>query len=146
MPSSPSPFSSRGRVSGGRTQPAAASGATGARASRRRDRHGRGLRGGDGWSSTLVLAAPRDRVRGELVTVRDDGSSRTAPVDVAAGTVTTVGTRDAVAAWLRPRAGTGTLVAARATTRDDPAGQLVTGGALAPAPVEQQLPAVVPAR
>jgi hypothetical protein len=107
---------------------------------------GAGLRGGDGWSSTLVLAAPRDRVRGELVTVRDDGSSRTVPVDVAAGTVTTVDTGDAVAAWLRPATGTGTLVAARATTRDDPAGQLLTGGALVPAPVEQQLPAVVPAR
>jgi hypothetical protein len=107
---------------------------------------GAGLRGGDGWSSRLVLAAPRDRVRAELVTVRDDGSSRTVPVDVTAGTVTTVDTGDAVAAWLRPGTGTGTLVAARATTRDDPAGQLVTGGALVPAPVEQQLPAVVPAR
>jgi hypothetical protein len=37
-------------------------------------------------------------------------------------------------------------VAARATTRDDPAGQLVTGGALFDAPVVERRPAVVPER
>jgi hypothetical protein len=104
------------------------------------------LRGGPGWASWLVLGAARDRVRGELVTVRADGSASTRNIEVAPGRAVTVPTGDAVAAWVRPRAGTGELVAARVTARRDPRGPLVTGGALQPAPEEQRLPAVVPER
>jgi hypothetical protein len=105
-----------------------------------------GLGGGGGWWSGLVLGAPGDAVEAELVTVTADGSSRTRSVDVAAGTTATVPTADAVAAWVRPRPGTGELFAAHATTREDPRGQLVTGGALSPAVLERWLPAVLPQR
>jgi Family of unknown function (DUF5719) len=104
-----------------------------------------GLRGAPGWGSWVVVGAPRDRVRGDLVTMRLDGSTTTRAIDVAAGRVTTVGTGDAVAAWVRPRAGTGELVAARVTAHRDARGPMVTGGALRPAPDQQRLPAVVPA-
>jgi predicted Zn-dependent protease with MMP-like domain len=61
VPSSPSPFSSRGRVSGGRSAaPGGRAAESGARAARRRDRHGRGLRG------PLVPAQlPGHQTRGE---------------------------------------------------------------------------------
>jgi hypothetical protein len=65
---------------------------------------------------------------------------------VPAGTAVTVSTADAVAAWLRPEDGTGELVAARVTRTRDANGPLLTGGPLQPAPLRQQLPAVVPGR
>ena len=94
----------------------------------------------------MVVGAPRDRVRGDLVTVRADGSASTRTIDVAAGRTAALATGDAVAAWFRPRAGTGELVAARFTALRDARGPMVTGGALRPAREEQRLPAVVPER
>jgi hypothetical protein len=105
-----------------------------------------GIGGGAGWWSGLVLGAPRDVAQVEVVTVTADGASRTRAVDVAPGTTVTVPTGDAVAAWVRPRPGTGELVAARAMTRRDAGGEMVTGGALAPAVLERRLPVVVPDR
>jgi hypothetical protein len=93
-----------------------------------------------------VLGAARDRVRGEVVTVRTDGAASTRKIDVPPGRSVTLSTGDAVAAWARPAPGTGELVAARVTVRRDPGGPMVTGGALQPAPEEQRLPAVVPER
>jgi len=109
-----------------------------------------GLGSGPGWTSSIVVGAPVERAQADLVTRAADGTSRSIPLDLAAGTTTTVPVSGVaagtVAAWVRPRPGSGELFAASATTRQDPSGPLVTGVALRPAVLSRRLPVVVPER
>ena len=82
----------------------------------------------DGWRTDVVLTAPRQDAHLDVVTVADDGTTSTAPADVPAGTTRVVAVSGTT--WLRPREGSGEVVAARFEQHDDVAGPWITTGPL----------------
>ncbi|KQX69899.1 DUF5719 family protein [Angustibacter sp. Root456] len=81
-----------------------------------------------GGRTDIVLTAPRQDAHVDVVTVAADGTATTREVDVAAGTTQAVQVSGSV--WVRPKQGSGEVVAARFTQYDDAAGPLVTTGPL----------------
>lgn len=81
------------------------------------------------WRTDLLLTAPRGEANLDLITVGADGTTSTAPVDVPAGTTRVVAAA-AGTTWLRPRKGSGEVVAARFEQRHDAGGLLITTGPL----------------
>jgi hypothetical protein len=77
----------------------------------------------------LVLTAPRADAHLDLLSVTADGATTTTAVDVPSGTTRVVAAA-AGTVWVRPRPGSGDLVAARFEQRDDASGPLVTAGPL----------------